>query len=124
MYLLPPNDTTVPHLGLHVLAVVFICMLVYQSVVFPVFVSPLARIPRAHFLCSFSSLWILWVRFFCDEVIIIEEKHRKYGPLLRVGPQEVSVATLQGQLKVIMERTFVKPAWYSRFCNYHGFVIL
>ena len=102
------------------LAITISIYLVYKSFVYPVFVSPLARIPSAHALCSFSRLWILWVRFFKDENRTIRDLHRRHGPVVRLAPSEISVADAEGAHKAVMERPFEKPTWYLRFCNYQG----
>ena len=99
--------------SLHILfAVGAISFVLYRSVIFPTFVSPLAKIPNAHFTASFSPLWILWIRYRCKEVRTIHAAHEKLGPVVRLGSNELSVNCIEGGLRTIYNGNFKKHDFY------------
>ncbi|KAK4126896.1 cytochrome P450 [Parathielavia appendiculata] len=79
--------------------------------------SPLSRIPNAHWSAPFSRLWILWVRFVRNENRTLYSAHRRLGPIIRVGPNELSINDLES-VRTVYQGAFEKPAWYSVFDNY------
>ena len=87
----------------------------------PSFFSPLAAIPPAHWSARFSSLWILWARFNKRENWTIHDAHQRLGPIVRLGPEEVSVNDVQA-LKTIYVGGWEKPEWYLLFTNFWGYV--
>ncbi|KAK4189393.1 putative cytochrome P450 E-class, group IV [Podospora australis] len=91
--------------------------LTYRYIFYPVFLSSLARIPNAHWSAPLSSLWILNTRFSRRENRTLAEAHRLLGPIVRVGPDELSISDL-GSLRTVYQGGFEKPAWYSVFDNY------
>ena len=93
--------------------------LVYTYILYPVFVSPLSKIPSAHRSCSFSSFLILWKRCWGGEVEFIHDAHTKHGSIVRLGPNELSVNCVDGGLRTIYTGGFEKPDWYPNlFYNY------
>lgn len=110
----PPLDhmpwTAVPIFGLAL-------YLVYHFYIYPAFVSPLSRIPNAHWSAPISPLWILSKRFTHHENRTLQAAHRRLGPFLRIAPNEVSVDDLDA-VKQIYLGGFEKPEWYSVFDNY------
>ncbi|KAL2040814.1 hypothetical protein N7G274_006272 [Stereocaulon virgatum] len=93
--------------------------LVYIYLVFPVFFSPLSKIPSAHFLSSFSPVWILWKRYKGQENRAIHAAHVKYGGIVRLGPNEVSVACVDNGIRTVYSGGFEKWNWYpNQFENY------
>lgn len=94
---------------------------IYRFIVYPTFLSPLARIPNSHFTASFSPLWILWKRYRGAENKAIHDAHVKYGPIVRVGPNDIDVNCVEGGIKTIA--SFEKPNWYpNAFMNF-GYTI-
>jgi hypothetical protein len=94
--------------------------LVFYYVIYPAFMSPLSKleIPNADPLAKYTPLWILWRRFTQRENKTLYEAHKKLGPVVRVGPNEISVNSLEG-LRVIYGGNFDKHAWYPNvFSNY------
>ena len=96
----------------------FTFFILYKYLIFPLWISPLSKIPRAHFSCAFSPFWILWQRFKEEEVHVIYEAHQKHGPFVRLGPSEVSVNCVDGGLRTVYTGNFEKPGWYNAFANY------
>jgi hypothetical protein len=89
----------------------------YKLVVYPEFISPLSKIPKAHWSASTSPIWILWTRFRCQENRNLHAAHERLGPVIRVGPNELSVNDIAG-LRTVYGGGFEKGDWYSIFDNY------
>ncbi|KAJ4221049.1 hypothetical protein NW759_007117 [Fusarium solani] len=92
-------------------------LLLYHHVLHPAFISPLRKLPAAHWTCHFSSIWILAARLYRRENRSLHEAHIKLGPVVRIGPAEVSVDGVEG-MRVIYQGGFEKGFWYSVFSNY------
>lgn len=101
-----------------VLAWLLILGLIYKFILYPAFVSPLQQIPNAHWSSSFSSAWILWVRYTNRENREVLAAHLENGPVVRLGPNEISVNIVDGGLRTIYSGGFEKRDWYSIFDNY------
>lgn len=90
----------------------------YKYVVVPYFLSPLSRIPNAHFTSPISSRWI--DSHSADNTIVrtIFALHQKHGPVVRLGPNQLSVNSLEG-LRTIYTGAFEKDAFYQTvFVNF------
>lgn len=100
---------------------VLVAALIYQFIIHPIFLSPLSKIPSAHFTTPFSSLWILYIRYTNVENATLLRLHRAKGPILRLGPNEISVNCYEEGLKTIYGGNFDKTEFYPRrFANYGG----
>ncbi|KAI1866883.1 uncharacterized protein JN550_007430 [Neoarthrinium moseri] len=91
---------------------------VYRYILHPAALSSLSKIPSAHWSCSVSPIWILWVRFQNRENRTLHEAHRRHGPVVRVAPNEVSVNNMDAVKTVYVQGAFDKHEWYSVFHNY------
>ncbi|KAI1458082.1 cytochrome P450 [Annulohypoxylon moriforme] len=91
--------------------------IIYQYVLYPSIISPLSKIPSAHWSCSISPIWILWARFKSRENRTLHAAHKQHGPVVRIGPTELSVNSIEG-IKTIYQGGFDKHQWYSVFNNY------
>lgn len=99
-------------------ATLLLLLLVYQYIIFPSFVSPLSKIPNAHFTASCLPTWMWWNRRTGYETRSIFAAHQKYGPIVRLAPNELSVASLDG-LRQIYTNGFTKHSWYlEEFSNF------
>lgn len=97
---------------------VLLIVLLYKYIIFPCYLSPLARIPNAHFTAPILSTWIDSKRRNGTEVQTIYDLHQKHGPVVRLGPDELSVNSLSG-LKCIYSGAFEKHEWYQEmFVNF------
>ncbi|KAI2469656.1 cytochrome P450 [Annulohypoxylon bovei var. microspora] len=94
-----------------------ISVFLYQYVLYPVLLSPLSKIPSAHWSCSISPAWILWARFKSRENRTLHSAHKQHGPIVRIGPNELSVNSIEG-VKTIYQGGYDKHQWYSVFNNY------
>ncbi|KAK3303273.1 cytochrome P450 [Chaetomium strumarium] len=97
--------------------VVVFVFLIYRYVIYPACFSPLALVPNAHWSAPFSRLWILRVRFVHRENRTLHGAHRRLGPVIRVGPNELSINDLDS-VRSVYQGGFEKPVWYSVFDNY------
>lgn len=76
---------------------------------------PLARVPGPR-LAACSSLWLAWHSFVGDECSAVFRLHEKYGPVLRVGPNDVDISDADAVNPIYVERGgFAKTANYSKF---------
>jgi hypothetical protein len=104
--------------GLPALAfVVIILLAIYNFIIYPTFLSPLSKVPNVHWSTPISPLWILWTRYHNQENRRLHAAHLKLGPVIRVGPNELSVNDL-GSLRTVYAGGFEKGQWYSIFDNY------
>ena len=103
-----------------VLALVIVLALltaIYKTLNFPFF-SPLSNIPAAHFSAHFSNLWLYYVRYTKQENVVIHKLHESLGPIVRLGPKELSVNCLENGVKQIYSGDFPKHAFYDQFDSY------
>ncbi|KAF2001870.1 cytochrome P450 [Amniculicola lignicola CBS 123094] len=94
--------------------------------------NPLRKLPAAHPLARFTSLWILYIRYIGYENRTLKAAHEKYGPIVCLGPKEVSVNCVKGGIREVYAGGFEKgdPTggqnggggynWYGFFKNYSG----
>lgn len=99
------------------------CILV---VLYRHYTSPLRKIPAAHPLAPFTSLWIASVRWRSRENATIAQAHARLGPVVCLGPREVSVNCVRGGVRTVYAGGFEKSDergegnWYAFFANYGG----
>ncbi|KAF2673053.1 cytochrome P450 [Microthyrium microscopicum] len=108
------TSSRVPYLGALVLTLIFI----YRFLVYPLFVSPLRHVPGPK-IAALTSLYINSRYYRENGIQLVKSLHDKYGPIVRVGPQEVVVQDPE-QLSVIygVRSTFPKPPFAALFANY------
>ncbi|GAM87864.1 hypothetical protein ANO11243_058920 [Dothideomycetidae sp. 11243] len=93
---------------------------VYRYIIYPVLLSPLAKIPSAHWSSPFSPIWILTHRHYGRENPVVHDAHERLGPLVRLGPNDISVNCVEGGIRTIYAGGWEKGDWYSVFTNYGG----
>lgn len=89
--------------------------------------NPLRKIPAAHPLAPFTSLWIHTVRWRSIENATLKVAHDRLGPIICLGPDEISVNCVKGGIRDVYAGGFEKGSsgkggynWYSFFSNYGG----
>jgi len=92
-------------------------LLLFFWCIYSAFVSPLAQIPNAHLSAPYISLWILYKRFTKQENRTVYEAHALYGPIVRLGPTEISVNSAEA-VRVVYGGNFDKHVWWKAFRNY------
>ena len=106
-----------PHLYYAILGL-FIATGLYKWILHPAFISPLAKVPNAHWSCSFCSIWIYWVKWTKQENNRIYQLHLEKGPAIRLAPDLLSVNCYEDGLKRIYHGGFPKPEFY-----FNGFAV-
>lgn len=89
-------------------------VLFYRRIVYPAFLSPLAKIPNAHWLAPITPGWILWKRFRNQNNRTIHAAHESLGPIVRLSPSEISINCVDGGIKSVYTGGFEKHIWYPR----------
>ena len=88
---------------------------------------PLSDVPNIHWLAPWSSYYNLYVKYFHS----VRERHyqahinasgRDFRPIIRVGPNEVSIMSSDG-VKAVWGAGFERPPWYDVFHNF-GYAVL
>lgn len=93
--------------------------LFYQHFIVPAFISPLSKVPAAHWSCHFSPLWLYWVRYTHKENRLVYRCHMEKGKALRLSPTVLSLNCFEGGLKQIYLGGFPKTDFYTKgFANY------
>jgi cytochrome P450 len=98
-----------------VLAFVF-----YRYILYPAFISPLSKIPTPHPIASVLPVWLWWKERTGTQAHSIFDAHQRHGPVVRVGPNEVHVASLDGLRVVFNSGKFDRSDWFLQFLNYNG----
>ncbi|KAI8716989.1 hypothetical protein NCS52_00993900 [Fusarium sp. LHS14.1] len=76
---------------------------------------PLRRIPGP-FLARITDLYFLPSTFKCDRVYVLRRLHEKYGPVVRVGPNEISLSDWRMYRRIYTNKQALKdPKFYSPF---------
>lgn len=100
-------------------AIILLCIItaLFKFILYPAFFSPLAKIPNAHWSCSFSPVWIFWMKWTKQENSRIYQLHLEKGSTIRIAPSLVSINSYDG-LKKIYHGGFPKPEFY-----FNGFAV-
>ena len=96
---------------------------VYKFLVYPAFLSPLSKIPNAHPTAPFSEAWILWIRYNNRNNRTTLAAHQKYGPIVRMAPNELSINVVDEGIRTVYAGGFEKHDWYPRLFPSYGWVI-
>ena len=103
-----------------VAAFLIVIALLYRLIVYPLLVSPLAKIPNAHWSSALTPLWILHIRYRRRELAVVKQAHERLGPIVRLGPQDISISCFEDGIRTVYHKGFDKPSWYS-FFSYYGY---
>jgi hypothetical protein len=107
---------------LPLLSLLILLYLTYTFLITPLLLSPIRHIPTAHPTARFSSLWINLQRHHRRENAAIWGAHRRLGPIVQLGPNEVSVNCVKGGLREIYAGGMEKPpgpaGFYAFFENF------
>ena len=108
------NDTVMVNAVTIIAATALGALLLYKCIIYPAFVSPLAKIPNAHWSVPISPAWMLWKRFRMQNNRTIQASHERLGPVVRLGPSEISISCVDGGIKSVYTGGFEKHEWYPR----------
>lgn len=97
-------------------------LLVVLIVLHRAFISPLAKIPVVHPIARITSLYMLWIRYVDQENEVVRLAHEKLGPVVRLGPNELSIKCVDDGIRTIYQQpAFEKTSFYT-FFQYFGSV--
>ncbi|PYI36510.1 cytochrome P450 [Aspergillus indologenus CBS 114.80] len=106
----------------NVAAITCVLVLAYKLIIYPAFLSPLSKIPNAHWTAPISPAWIIWKRYQALNNRTIQAAHEKLGPIVRLGPSEISINCVDGGIKSVYTGGFEKHEWYPRVFGSFGTV--
>ena len=90
-------------------------LLLTFRILYRVYLHPLSSVPGP-FICKCTSLWLGWSNYRGDHHLTLHELHRRYGTVVRVAPEEVSIADGSAQAAIYSERQgFTKAERYRSF---------
>lgn len=92
--------------------------LLYKYILYPTYLSPLSKIPNAHPTAPISPLWIIYQRYRFNNNRATHAAHEKLGPIVRLGPNEVSVNCVDGGIRTVYGGGWEKHDWYKFFGTY------
>jgi len=94
--------------------------LLYSYIVYPFYLSPFAQVPGPR-LAGMTSAWITWVDFGGKRSETIDALHRKYGKVVRVGPNELSFTGTEAMQKIYGAGSAFSKAeyFYNIFMAYY-----
>jgi hypothetical protein len=96
------------------------CIALYKFILYPAFWSPLSKIPNAHPTAPFSEAWILWTRYNMRNNRATLAAHQRYGPIVRMAPNELSINCVDGGIRTVYAGGFEKHDWYPRLFPSYG----
>lgn len=87
-----------------------VCKSIYR-----VYFHPLSHVPGPK-LAAATSLWLAYHTFIGDECTAVSELHKRYGPVLRVGPNDIDIADGDAIEPIYLAHGgFPKTRAYSKF---------
>ncbi|KAI9657916.1 MAG: hypothetical protein M1821_002573 [Bathelium mastoideum] len=75
------------------------------------FLTPLRSIPGPWY-AGFTALPVKFATLFGKRIFFIHDLHQKYGPIVRVGPDEIACASPAGFQEINKVPSFPKTEWY------------
>lgn len=106
------------HLGVLALGLLLLWLIHYVLVASHI-LSPLSRLPAAHWSAHISSRWLRQACAQDGELNTLYTAHRKSGPIIRLAPGEVSVVSQEGLRKVYVGG-LDKSSWYEQTFRVYG----
>ena len=96
-------------------------IILWKFLVFPIFLSPVAKVPAAHPLATFSTIWIQWHRWRGSDFEALAAAFERKGPYVRIGPNEIVTNSKEGFECIygVGKRNLNKYKTYDYFMN-HG----
>ena len=100
------------------LGLVLLVTAINEFIVYPFYTSPLANVPGPK-MYAVTKWWMVWTNFTNKRTKTIHKLHQKYGPVVRVGPNELAFSG-EEPMKVIYGAgtVFSKPEFYNLFVAY------
>ncbi|TVY43234.1 Tryprostatin B 6-hydroxylase [Lachnellula occidentalis] len=87
-------------------------LVVVSRLAYLAYFSPLSNIPNAHFTSPFTRAWLIYQKFKGCENRTRLSAHEKLGPVVRLGPNEISINHMDYVCELFNDKSFTKTAWY------------
>ncbi|KAJ9504293.1 hypothetical protein LTR99_005777 [Exophiala xenobiotica] len=88
-------------------------------VLYRLFFAPLSKFPGPK-ITAVTQLWMMYHEFKGDRTVVIDQLHSRYGPVVRVSPDEVSFNNYEGLREIYgIKSTFSKSSFYDLFVYYN-----
>jgi hypothetical protein len=88
-------------------------------VLYRLFFAPLSRLPGPR-LTALTKLWIMYHEFKGGRTALIDELHQRYGPIVRISPDEVSFNNHEALKEIYgIKSDFSKSDFYDMFIYYN-----
>src|SRR5271156_5155469 len=98
---------------------VFLAIAILGLAIRRLYFSPLSKVPGPK-LAAVSTLYYTFHEFYGDRHFFIDRLHHKYGPLVRIGPNYVSISEPSAVKEIYGVGSWDKPrgGWYTHFSAY------
>jgi hypothetical protein len=103
-------------------ACLLLCLAFYRYILHPGFISPLSRIPTAHWSARYLPLWIWHHRYHGRNNATTLAAHEACGPIVLVGPNEISINCVDNGIRTVYGGGFEKHEWYPRLFPSYGVI--
>ena len=82
--------------------------------------SPLAKVPGT-WHSRLTSFWLMYQEFTSNRRVYIHDLHKKYGPVVRLSPNEVSFTSLEALKEIYTSggSGYEKTEFYSLFMQFN-----
>jgi hypothetical protein len=101
-----------------VLGVGLLIAAVNEFIIYPFYTSPLANVPGPK-LNAMTKWRMIYIDFTKKRTLYIHDFHQKYGPIVRIGPNELALSGEEPMKTIYGAGTsFYKPAFYNLFIAY------
>jgi len=96
-------------------AFLWLCIAIYRALF-----SPLSKVPGPKYTL-FSEVYLMFQEFTGKRRGYIHELHRKYGPVVRLGPNEVSFTSLEAMKEIYTSggSGYDKTEFYTLFKQFN-----
>ncbi|MCH1922821.1 cytochrome P450, partial [Shewanella sp. A3A] len=71
--------------------------------IYRLFFHPLSKVPGPP-LAACTSLWLAYHTYVGDECTVVHALHKKHGPVLRVGPNDVDISDGEAVAPIYLDR--------------------
>lgn len=92
-------------------------ILTYRIIIYPFFLNPLSEIPGP-VLYKITSLFTLNDHRVERRIIKANGLHEKYGSVVQISPNEISLSTLDSMKKIYIKDNLPKSSFYAQFQNF------
>ena len=112
-------DNRMLTMGILLVLLEALCLLIASIVLYRLWLAPLARLPGP-WICAITRLPLMYHEFSGKRRSFIHDLHLKYGPVVRVAPDEVSFATREALKEIYTSggSGYDKTSFYSLFENF------